>query len=179
MTARGFLVLCVLLASNASAQERGPFAELVGLGDDARAAWPELAALVDDAQELAAAGGNLDPRAMREAHYGGGASTREARADRLALGQALEALVSLELAAAKRDDVDAANRHRSEHDTLRTWINAGIAARHKGQPKPRGPAPELKSALEAGRGYVALLTATTRPGRASIAGTTSRRTTRT
>jgi arylsulfatase A-like enzyme len=155
---RAFAVTFALLlaAPLASAQEAG-FAELLDLGDGARAHWPELAMLVKDAREIAAGDTSLEVKTVRKHRYGwGGASYTKAKADRLALGQALQALVDLELAAAARNAFDDANRYRHGHDALRAWINRGIELRFSREDEPFR-APELETALRVGRSYPALV----------------------
>lgn len=141
-------------ARTAAAEERRwreALAELGDMGPAARAALPELAALVDQAERL------------RRVRYGGSANLSEARRERQALGQALEALLILERSAALegRDP----GPYRQAHLALVAWIDAGIRARVEAEDEP-GRAPRLATTFATGRPPLALVEEL--PGRATV-----------
>lgn len=149
MTTRVAALLLLLLTVGAPARAepgpmvQAPLAELRGLGPEARAAWPALARLVDDAVRLAARGGEVDDDRVRRARYTLlGATAGQARADWQAIGEALEALRLLERSAAERGAKPS--DFRAAHLQLRHAVHDGFAGRtRRGDVVPRLPDPEL------------------------------------
>jgi phosphatidylserine/phosphatidylglycerophosphate/cardiolipin synthase-like enzyme len=157
MTTRalGLLLLFALaspVAAQVDAMVPAPLAELRGMGPEARAAWPALARLVDDAAALARRGGDVDDDRVRRARYTFfGATASQARADWQAITEALDALRLLERSATARGA--KLSDFRAAHLQLRRAVHEGFAGRtRRGDVVPRLPDPDAL-----GLPYAALL----------------------
>lgn len=149
---RSIILLSVALAlptlAAPPAETEPALAALRGMGPAARVAWPQLAALVDRADDAARKGGDVARRIGRR-HGWLGASAGTSRRETQGLCEALEAALLLE-----RTGDEAAGR--ALHDWLLAELQAGLVARAA---RDDVRAPRLADGRGDARGYAELIAA--------------------